>query len=155
MAASTGPNVILQKHNMAAWILQILGCLAYLGLYAYILAVNSSRESTTVAPNLLAVIIIAIITLILVVCEMVLFGKQTLTPSTVLTSSILKTVMWAVYLIAIIIMATSQYGGPLGLIIDLPITVVLLAAVLSQLVISGRMVHRQRGPGAAAVDRKP
>lgn len=98
-------------------------------------------------------LIMAVLTIIFDIIEIVYFAKGKLSPILVLVFSSVKTTMWAIYMILVIVSATTTRFGALGLAIELPIIVVILATAVSQLVISAKFVRRRSAVSEMAVPK--
>lgn len=94
-------------------------------------------------------LIMVVLTIIFVIIEITYFAKKKLSPILVLVFSSIKTTLWAIYMILVIVSSFSTGAGALGLSIDLPIILVILGTAVSQLVISAKFVRgRPVGPDA-------
>ena len=91
--------------------------------------------------GVIMLLIMAVLTIIFDIIEIVYFAKRKLSPVLILVFSSIKTTMWSIYMILIIVSASITMGA-IGLAMELPIIVVILATAVSQLVISAKFVRQ-------------
>ncbi|RYP92130.1 hypothetical protein DL770_001791 [Monosporascus sp. CRB-9-2] len=123
--------------NITAWVLQIIVCLIYIAVSAYIL---SLADEVGGYEGIFAIsggvhMAIAALTLVLDIAEMVLIGRKRMHPALYLASACIKTLIWTILFI-------------LNLIVVSPLAIVLCAVAagtaIAQLVYGARLVHRKR-----------
>ncbi|RYP45741.1 hypothetical protein DL768_007949 [Monosporascus sp. mg162] len=122
--------------NITAWVLQIIVCLIYIGMAAFLLTVVDDvglPGFTAISGGIF--IAIAGLTIVLDIAEMVLIGCKRMHPALYLTSACIKTLIWTIPFI-------------LNLIALSPLDIVLCAIVagtaIAQLVYGANLVHRKR-----------
>ncbi|RYO93198.1 hypothetical protein DL764_008025 [Monosporascus ibericus] len=123
--------------NITAWVLQIIVCLIYIGLSAYVLSLVDD-----VGPygGLFAAsggfhIGIGALTIVFNIVEMVLIGLKRMHPALYLTSACIKTLIWTIKFI-LSLLGLAPLDVVLALIVD--------GAAIAQLVYGSRLVHRKR-----------
>ncbi|KAH7018444.1 uncharacterized protein B0I36DRAFT_435752 [Microdochium trichocladiopsis] len=156
MATNTYPNIWRKRHNLTAWILQILASLVYLilAIWSSVMLSRSSirhsyNSSYRISVSMIIVMVFSVVTIIFDIIEIIFYRGTRLSPVLMLVFSTVKTVTWGVYFIMVIISA-AVLRAPIGLIIDGPLSFVLLATAVSQLVISAIFVHRRRRTASLA-----
>ncbi|RYO97094.1 hypothetical protein DL766_002389 [Monosporascus sp. MC13-8B] len=123
--------------NITAWVLQIIVCLIYIAMSAFVVAV---ADDVGQYGSLFAIsggihIAIAGLTIVLDIVEMILIGRKRMHPALYLTSACIKTLIWTIMFI-------------LNLIALSPLAVVFCAVLagtsIAQLIYGARLVHRKR-----------
>ncbi|KAH7018443.1 uncharacterized protein B0I36DRAFT_388652 [Microdochium trichocladiopsis] len=137
MATATHPNIWRKRHNLAAWIIQILGATAFAALSLYtIISASIMRDYAYLPAATVLVLLFGLLTIALAVTEIFFFAAQKLDPVLLLVFASIKTTVWGIYLLFVVITAASLRGGVFGLVLDLPLSAVVFGAVLSQLIIT-------------------
>ncbi|KXJ86811.1 hypothetical protein Micbo1qcDRAFT_218553 [Microdochium bolleyi] len=138
--ATTYPNIWRKRHNLTAWILQLLASLAMAGLSVFLI-VASTIDRYVFRPRMLtgvSLLVYALVTIALVIVEIVKFSRGRLSPVLLIATATTKTVLWGVYVLQSII--SAAVGGVD--FIMFPITIVLMATAISQLAIADKF-HRK------------
>ncbi|RYP66225.1 hypothetical protein DL769_006069 [Monosporascus sp. CRB-8-3] len=123
--------------NITAWVLQIIVCLIYIAMSAFVLVIadDAGQYESLFAISGGVHIAIAVLTIALNIAEMVLVGRKRMHPALYLTSACIKTLIWTVLFI-------------LNLIVLSPLAIVFCAVAagtsIAQLVYGARLVHRMR-----------
>ncbi|KXJ90349.1 hypothetical protein Micbo1qcDRAFT_176158 [Microdochium bolleyi] len=150
MVTGTYPNICRKRHNLAAWILQILACLAYLGLGSYEAHYRNKYWWTSyAATTIMTIMIISIVTLVLDIIEIVFFAKEKLSPVILLVFASVKMAIWGIHALVIVVAAVTTFDV-FSLIIQLPISAVVLGAAISQVVIAAKIVRSRKAGSETA-----
>ncbi|KAF2725576.1 hypothetical protein K431DRAFT_343006 [Polychaeton citri CBS 116435] len=143
--------------NVTAWVLQILLSLIALGVGAWGLAVwnkikNDSefddyqKYSSTITGVYAVQIVLACITILLDIAEIILSAKSRLLPAIYLTSACIKTLIWGViFILGLVSLALGSIimGG------------IIFITSLIQLVYGARIVHKKRRGTLSGGSYKP
>ncbi|KXJ86812.1 hypothetical protein Micbo1qcDRAFT_208599 [Microdochium bolleyi] len=143
MAAAKYANIWGKRHNLAAWILQTISCIVFLGVYINSMVVRRNHwAGDLIHLDAIVIICLASITLIFNLVEIILFNKGALNPVVLLVFAVFKTLFWGFWFFAALIAASYTYGRaePVTIVFSL----VLFTTSISQLVIGSIFVHRKR-----------
>ncbi|KAJ1323459.1 hypothetical protein MN608_11614 [Microdochium nivale] len=148
MANGSHPNVLRKRHNLTAWILQILVCLVYLGIGIFDAIRSAGFNRNYYSPpdfigNIVRLIAIAIATFTIAIVEIVFFAKHSLSPVLLLVLSSVTTALWGLQFIEAVLVGAATASSN-SLIIYLPVSGVALGTTISQVVISAKMMRSKQ-----------
>lgn len=123
--------------NITAWVLQIIVCLIYIAVSAFLLAVadDVGQYGFVVAISGGVLIAIAALTMVFDIAEMVLIGRKRMHPALYLSSACIKTLIWTTLLLLNLVALSP---------LDIVFSGVAAGAAIAQLVYGARLVHRKR-----------